>query len=341
MATLKQRLHRKSESGSYDVVHLESDATVIKINSDDTETKTVADYLPKIQDTDDTPTDINPGQIIVGQTKVWFCGGDGETYELTSQGGGPFFPSYGKTFTYTGEYQIIDDSDDNWKIKFITSGTFVAKSDLLLDIFAVGGGGGGGNYSSGYGASGGGGGYTTTQLSQYIEKNKSYEIIIGDGGEIATMGGNTSGFNVTANGGYNGTTSTYLSYDYSTTLELGGRGGSGGGSAYAYSTTQGESSFYATNGGTNGGKGGTINSVYTTQGAEGQGTTTKEFAEDTGTLYAGGGAGYMSTRYIKTAKGGAGGGGDSTYPGTDYLGGGGGGGAKGGAGILIIRNHRE
>ena len=276
---------------------------------------------------------------MIGTSKAWFCGMDNEVVELSTGDSGPFFPSYGKTFTYTGEYQIIDDSDNNWRIKLLTSGTFVAKSDLLLDIFAVGGGGGGGNYSSGYGASGGGGGYTTTQLSQYIEKNKSYEIIIGNGGEIATVGGNTTGFNVIANGGYNGTTSVYKDYD--TSCELGGRGGSGGGSAYAYSTTQSESSFYATNGGTNGGKGGTINSVYTIQGAEGQGTTTKEFAEETGTLYSGGGAGYMSTRYIKTAKGGAGGGGDSTYPGTDYLGGGGGGGAKGGSGILIIRNHRE
>ena len=53
-------------------------------------------------------------------------------------------PVYGTGFTYTGNYQIISEDDSgNWKIKFLTSGTFTAMNDVLIDIFAVGGGGGG------------------------------------------------------------------------------------------------------------------------------------------------------------------------------------------------------
>ena len=50
---------------------------------------------------------------------------------------------YGTDFTYTGNYQIISEDDSgNWKIKFLTSGTFTAMNDVLIDIFAVGGSGG-------------------------------------------------------------------------------------------------------------------------------------------------------------------------------------------------------
>ena len=63
-------------------------------------------------------------------------------------------PVYGTDFTYTGNYQIISEDDSgNWKIKFLTSGTFTAMNDVLIDIFAVGGAGAGG-----YGESGAGGG---------------------------------------------------------------------------------------------------------------------------------------------------------------------------------------
>ena len=58
------------------------------------------------------------------------------------------------TFTYTGNYEVVDDDDNvisdvdsyegNWKIRFLTSGTFESTSDVLVDVFLVGGGGGGG-----------------------------------------------------------------------------------------------------------------------------------------------------------------------------------------------------
>lgn len=39
-------------------------------------------------------------------------------------------------FTYTGQHVLLDDGDGNWRIAFITSGTFTLKSSITVDIFA-------------------------------------------------------------------------------------------------------------------------------------------------------------------------------------------------------------
>lgn len=67
------------------------------------------------------------------------------------------------SFTYTGTYTIVQDSITNWRIKFLTSGTFTPTNNLNIDIFCVGGGGGGKNGSARQ--AGGGGGYTQTLLN--------------------------------------------------------------------------------------------------------------------------------------------------------------------------------
>ena len=105
---------------------------------------------------------------MIGTSKAWFCGMDGTAYELTGQGGS-WFPSYGKNFTYTGEYQIVPEGDSgDWKVKFLTSGTFTATDALLIDVFAVGGGAsGGGGSEMTNAAPGGGSGYTKTEKSSW------------------------------------------------------------------------------------------------------------------------------------------------------------------------------
>ena len=284
---------------------------------------------------------------MIGTSKAWFCGQDGSIYELTGQGGGSWFPSYGKNFTYTGEYVIVPENDTDWKVKFLTSGTFTATDALLIDVFAVGGGSGGGTGSNSATSTsdGGGGGYTITQKSVYLEKDKSYSIVIGDGGTYAANGdvkagngGDTSGFAVTASGGKGAT------------YPQGGSGGSGGGG----SSTHGGMGADGAVGGSDGSNGSGVSFAGT-----GQGTTTREFGESTGDLYSGGGGGGASNwRYFSGALGGKGGGASGSAitkgqqtAGEDALantGGGGGGGGyygcnggKGGSGILIIRNHRE
>ena len=223
-------------------------------------------------------------------------------------------------FTYTGSYSVIDDGNGNWRIKFLTSGTFKSSKDLLVDTFLVGGGGGGGKVTDYYGA-GGGGGYTTTSFAK-IKKDVAYSIVIGAGGAVEQSGGRTSGFGASAAGGQGAVNKT------------GGTGGSGG--AFAVSGK----------GGSNGSNGGGGNGY-----GLGQGTTTREFGESTGKLYAGGGGSGYNTN--SSGLGGSGGGGHGGHNaegsnGAANTGGGGGGGGhsgysggKGGSGIVIIRNTRS
>ena len=198
-------------------------------------------------------------------------------------------------FTYTGTYEYIDDGGGNWRIKFLTSGVLTWPKDMLVDVFLVGAGGGGKSDSV---SGGGGSGYTKTVKSVAIAKNAKYTIEIGVSGE-SINGGNTSAFGVTAEGGKKG----------GSTFGNGGNGGSGGGGFNAA-------------GGIDGANGST-NSLY--RGGTGQGTTTREFGESTGDLYASGGSG---------VSGGATAGADNTGDGGDN-------GKAGGSGIVVIRKHKE
>lgn len=237
-------------------------------------------------------------------------------------------PIIGKDFTWTGgvgTYQVMDDGGGNWRIKFLSSGTFTPLKDMVIDAFLVGGGGGAYATTGG----GGGGGYTKTVTKLVLEPG-SYQINVGAGGAVNADGGVTSAFNQTANGGKTG--AQFASGD----------GGSGGGS---YSSTDVAPFYPAGKGGSDGTNGeGSANHP----GGVGQGTTTREFGESDGELYAGGGGGSYSSDH--GAAGGAGGGGagrNQGVPGesgTPNTGGGAGAGCgasgTGGSGIAIIRNAR-
>ena len=224
-------------------------------------------------------------------------------------------------FTYTGDYEIVNDSDepitvsqDNWKIRFLTSGTLTFTNlngaENGIDVFLVGGGGNGETIR---GARGGGGGYTKTVKGISIAIATPYTVTIG------ASSGTSSAFGASANGA------------------SGANGGSGGGGGGSSSGTPGD-------GGSNGGNG-TAGNV--SQGGAGQGTTTKEFGESTGKLYSGGGGGSAAgagaagdytagagANFGGAAKNGVantGGGGGAAYSGTA---------GRGGSGIAIIRNAR-
>lgn len=230
-------------------------------------------------------------------------------------------PIIGKDFNWSGgvgTYQVLDDGDGSWRIKFLSSGTFTPLRDMVIDAFLVGAGGGGYKQIS-YGC-GGGGGYTNTVKSLVLVANTAYSIVIGAGGSKwgssdnpATSGGDTSAFSATAAGGAPATT------------KRGGNGGSGGGT---YSSDPRNGYDGGSDGNNGGGPGG----------GTGQGTTTREFGEAIGDLYAGGGAGiYMPSQ----GAGGAGGGGNPGVDGEANTGGGGGANGAGGSGIVIIRKHKE
>lgn len=216
------------------------------------------------------------------------------------------------TINYTGTYTLLDDGDGNWRIKFLTSGTLTLEKSTTIDVFLVGGGGGGGNSVSYNSSGGGGGGYTVTHKGIVLAGGAQYSVVVGAGGGAASSGGTSwlaySNLYYAAGGNGGG--------------YAGGNGGSGGGGGAGQSGSPG-------NGGTDGANG---TSGYHGAGT-GQGTTTREFGEPTGDLYAGGG------------RGAARGWGFGNY-GTGYYGRGGSGvaeqgsGESGIAGIVVIRNRR-
>ena len=229
------------------------------------------------------------------------------------------------TFSYTGDYVVIEDTATTWRIKFLTSGVLTFYEDIVIDIFGVGGGGAGAGCNSAASSPGGAGGsgYTSTVTNVSLAANEPYELIIGDGapqsdkkvlgqdGKATIFGDNI----LIANGGLGG------SYSYS----RGGNGGSGGARSTVKSTT----------GGIDGGNGTSKDTDGNNEPAyagKGQGTTTREFGEATGELYAYGGNSY----YYKT----------HTYDGDPNTGNGGDGssgssgdghGGAGGSGIIVIR----
>ena len=233
-------------------------------------------------------------------------------------------------FTYTGDYEIVNDSDEpitvsqgNWKIRFLTSGTLTFTNlngaENGIDVFLVGGGGG-----SWYGTWGGdsnpqfipsaaaGGGYTITKKNISVTVGTQYTISIGAGGLGGTgegdasgkNGGNTTAFGATANGGKTGTTKA-----------KGGDGGSGG------------AGYGGSSGGIDGADG-SDGRYDEWAGGKGQGTTTREFAESAGKLYSTGGSFNKSNEV--TANTGDGGNHGSAHQN----------GHTGASGIVVIRNAR-
>ena len=225
-------------------------------------------------------------------------------------------------FTFTGSYaEPISDGNYNWRLKLLSSGvlTFTELGSMKngIDVFCVGGGAGGANGHRG----GGGGGYTKTGKNIAVSVGTPYTIKVGAGGSAGVNGGESSGFGVTADGGYTGAGLN------------GGRGGSGGGGGgcdYGGRDAGGD-------GGSNGGNGEAGQSYSDSTGAwgggsggSGQGSTTGEFGDPNAAKYAHGGGG--ASEHSSWGSSGTG---------TERIGGGGSGyGGSGGNGIVIIRNKR-
>ena len=250
---------------------------------------------------------------------------------ITRRGGGKLNNKLPQ-FTYEGGTYSVELSGGNWKIKFFTSGTFVSQRDILVDVFAVGAGGGGTQGSNQkFEGAGGGSGYTITEKAIPIYAGIPYEIVIGAGGagssfvsntNLATAGngGATSGFGVSADGGKGGKAGQFDTGGYD---GKGGDGGSGGG---VWSGAGGSDGSNGVVGNGAPSSGGGVNTA-----GKGQGTTTREFGESDGTLYANGGGSNTGTDGgNNTGDGGCSRNHNSTLPG-----------GKGASGILIIRNARD
>lgn len=267
-------------------------------------------------------------------------------------------------------------SEKALQIIFTSSQTYTIDSKWKsADVFLVGGGGSGGHSAylsevSHGGASGAGAGYTLTEKNIDLT---SQEVTITIGaGAIApssvtnSRNGNNGSrteliINETtkyADGGKGGKAT-----NSDTFLIKGGDGGSGGGSTAGHvGTSTSTESAVNGKGGSNGNNGEGAHWSYNgtsseTDGGTGQGTTTKAFEENGGTLYCGGGGsgpGYTGANYgtySESKAGGDGGGGHGAASNissnaTAYGGGGGGGFSGGGGGngyqgVVMIRLYKN
>lgn len=256
-------------------------------------------------------------------------------------------------FEYTGTY---NERLDDGVVELLTSGVITFKKETPIDVFLVGGGASGRAASNGgNGGAGGSSGFTKTLTNIIPMAKQGYQIIIGSGGaesasytDPSNPGGSTSAFGSSVEGGSRNSGSYYI----------GSPGGSGGGAGGTTNTTATKN---AANGGSDGSSGGNTYNNYST-GGSGQGTTTREFGETTGKLYAGvggGGSTYDRNGQGTAGVGGEGGGGNGgsiageATSGQENTGSGGGGGtahnspqgrtkgAAGGSGIVCIRLHKE
>lgn len=375
MATLKQRLHRKSDSGTYDVVHLETSSDIVDFDG-----QTVHDALSSAlslanaanQEIPSLKSSVSEGkrQVASAITDKGVSTASDASFSTMAANIRKIdkiitgTPALNKDFTYSGDCQVIDDSTEaynEWRIKFLTSGTLKFTANIAVDIFLVGGGGGGaGHVTNGSNnllcSGGGGGGYTKTLNNITLNKNVSYSIVIGNGGvkgdksvkgnihgNYGNPGGNTSISEITdgsVTGGIGGG-GPIPTGDSSSHPVNGGNGGSGGGSGYSPIGTKIKSANRSTratdgNNGTKCNATGTVVSFGTP--GTGQGSTTKEFGDNGATSYSMGGAsGGRDAAYGIVSN--SGNGGDGLCHSGDNISGSGYN-VDGSSGILIIRKHK-
>jgi len=240
-------------------------------------------------------------------------------------------------FTYTGSYEIVNDNDesidtspDDWKIRFLTSGTLtfinMNGASAGIDVFIVGGGGnggqsyggqaGGGLYSAGGG--GGGGGYRVTIKNIQVQVGGAYDIVVGG------PCGNSVAFGETAQCGENGGNAT--SNSDASKYGVGGAGGSSGGRGAMTSSApgDGEDGEYEF--------GGTSGKRYGAGGGGGLGYNKDVGSSRTAIGGCDGGGGSNEDAIANTGSGGGG----ESYPKSGKLPAG-----KGGSGIVIVRNTRQ
>ena len=155
-----------------------------------------------------------------------------------------------------------------------------------------------------------------------VEVGTVYPIVVGSGGAVTAAGETSSAFGYKAAGGTAGNADT------------GHNGGSGGGGGRGSGGSNGSDGNLKSN---------TSGTVYeagkgqmSLPGPNGETGNTREFGEETGTLYSGGGSGNS----YGSNGGGEGGGGSAGVAGTANTGGGGGNNAAGGSGVVVIRNAR-
>ena len=243
---------------------------------------------------------------------------------------------------------VTDIEQDGKKFRvhtFTSSGTFDVTRGGEVEYLVVAGGGGSGQFgTSTRGSGGGGAGGLLQGVINVIPQN--YGIIVGPGGSIAEVGGNSSAFGFTSIGGGNSPSSNDGGISGGSGGGASGSTGASGGSGTPGQGNNGGASRVATS--AEGGGGGGAGEPGQTRGKGGDGISSNITGN---TLFYAGGGGAGRT---DLGVGGIGGGGDGGMvvgstkgqDGAPNTGGGAGGGdgnvgdmqgSSGGSGIVIVR----
>lgn len=325
-------------------------------------------YIAKIRGYNDS------SEIVMGDSSLT-CDREKNTWKLVLEGlvkkvviqfiYVPGVPS----FTYTGNYEIVNGDKADWKIRLLSSGTLIfTDQNPTIDIFIVGGGGNGVAGSDYWGAksaggSSGGGGAALTVSGFPATKTTEYGVVIGDKLANSSFGlGGTAYYTALAGG-------TGADCEYSNSGASTGSAGSGGsGRLSNQNDNYGAKSVVARAGASGNGKAGNYefdeegNTRYGASGGYGGGGVSSYIGGngDAGSAGGtnGGGAGGQGCSYVNnggwsfitavsggagsvnSGSGGGGGGGRCGSNSTSYGGAAGNGGA-GGSGIVIIRATKD
>lgn len=79
----RYRIFRKMEDGTYKAVRFENDSTnVMRLDENVSVETSLDNYLPELRQTNDPPTDITKGKIVVGRSELFAKGANGELIKL-------------------------------------------------------------------------------------------------------------------------------------------------------------------------------------------------------------------------------------------------------------------
>ena len=99
MATLKQRMWRKNNAGTYDTIHLETESSLVLRPSGRTVEQDLTDFLPEVQATDDVPETLHFGRLHTNNKRPYIGTSDNIPARIVIESDNPL------------SYEIIDDEE--------------------------------------------------------------------------------------------------------------------------------------------------------------------------------------------------------------------------------------
>lgn len=124
MATLKQRMWRKNNAGTYDTIHLETESSLVLRPSGRTVEQDLTDFLPEVQATDDVPETLHFGRLHTNNKRP-YIGLSGDVPEgLVVQSDHPL------AYDEVGELPPYDDGSDADSLGGHPADDFVLDSEL-------------------------------------------------------------------------------------------------------------------------------------------------------------------------------------------------------------------